>query len=66
MRKVYFNGELVDAQERLLQDKKAGFDPFAEELRGESTYVEPPFIVGLRDLLERIVKKEVNVISKRR
>ena len=60
------NGELVDTQERLLQSKKDGFDPFSEEYRGESTYVEPPFIVALRDLLERIVNKEVNVISKRR
>ena len=60
------NGELVDTQERLLQSKKDGFDPFSEEYRGESTYVEPPFIVALRDLLERIVNKEVNVTSKRR
>ena len=58
------NGELVDTQERLLQSKKDGFDPFSEEYRG-TTYVEPPFIVA-RDLLERIVNKEVNVISKRR
>ena len=60
------NGELVDAQELLLESKKSGIDPFAEEYRGESTSIEPPFIVGLRDLLERIVNKEVNVISKRR
>ena len=59
------NGELVDTQERS-QSKKDGFDPFSEEYRGESTYVEPPFIVALRDLLERIVNKEVNVTSKRR
>ena len=60
------NGELVDAQELLLESKKSGIDPFAEEYRGESTSIEPPFIVGLRDLLERIVNKEVTVISKRR
>ena len=60
------NGELVDTQERLLKSKNDGFDPFSEEYRGESTYVEPPFIVALRDLLERIVKKEVIVTSKRR
>ena len=60
------NGELVDTQERLLRSKKDGFDPFSEEYRGESTYVEPPFIVALRDLLERIVNKEVKVTSKRR
>ena len=60
------NGELVDAQEELLASKKSGIDPFAEEFRGESTSIEPPFIVGLRDLLERIVDNEIKVISKRR
>ena len=36
------NGELVDTQERLLQSKKDGFDPFRKNI-SESTYVEPHF-----------------------
>ena len=54
-------GNLIDARDDYLAYQKDDIDPNSEELRGESTTTEPPFIVGLREILLRINDKKINV-----
>ncbi len=57
-------GNLIDAQADFKDYKKLNIDPNSQELRGESTTTEPPFIVGLREIILRIndnKNKKINV-----
>ena len=58
--------KLIEAQEANLQYIKDGIDPNSEDLRGESTTTEPPFIVGIRNILSRINNSEIDVENHQR
>ena len=53
--------KLLESQEDNIKLLDEGIDINTEELRGESTTTEPPFIVGIRDILTRINNSEINV-----
>ncbi len=60
------NTNLVTSQENLQDAKKDGIDYLSEDMKGESSIIEPPFIVAIKEILERISKKEINILSKNR
>ena len=59
------NMELVESQEKLQDEKKQGLDPFDKELRGESSLMEPCFIVALREIMHKASTKEIIITSKK-
>ena len=57
-------GNLIDAQAEFKDYQTLDIDPNSQELRGESTTTEPPFVVGLREIILRIndnKNKKINV-----
>ena len=59
------NTELVNSQADALDAKKMGLDLDSNEIKSESSRIEPPFIVALKEILERISKKEIPIRSAR-
>ena len=59
------NMELVESQEKLQEEKKQGLDPFDKELRGETSLMEPCFIVALREIMLKASTNEIQITSKR-
>ena len=59
------NMELVESQEKLQEEKKQGLDPFDKDLKGESSLMEPCFIVALREIMHKASTKEIIITSKR-
>tara|TARA_Y100001970_G_C14247477_1_gene869355 strand:- start:805 stop:4269 length:3465 start_codon:yes stop_codon:yes gene_type:complete len=57
------NTELVNSQADALEAKKEGVDIDSTEIMSESSRIEPPFIVALKEILERISRKEINIKS---
>ena len=59
------NTNLVTAQEELIDAKKDGLDYLSDDMKGESSIIEPPFIVAIKEILERVSKREINLLSKK-
>ena len=59
------NTELVNSQADALEAKKQGIDIDSQEIKAESSRIEPPFIVALKEILERISRKEIPIRSAR-
>jgi hypothetical protein len=59
------NTELVNSQADALEAKKKGIDIDTQEIKSESSRIEPPFIVALKEILERISRKEIPIRSAR-
>ena len=59
------NTNLVTAQEELQDAKKDGLDYLSDDMKGETSIIEPPFIVAIKEILERVSKKEINLLSKK-
>ena len=45
--------------------KKDGLDYLSDDMKGETSIIEPPFIVAIKEILERVSKKEINLLSKK-
>ena len=60
------NTNLVSSQEELLDAQKDGLDHLADDIKGESSIIEPPFIVAIKEILERVSKNEINLLSRHR
>ena len=52
-------------QEKLQEEKKQGLDPFDKDLKGETSLMEPCFIVALREIMQKASTKEIKITSKR-
>ena len=48
-----------------LEAKKQGVDLDSTEVKAESSRIEPPFIVALKEILERISRNEIPIRSAR-
>ena len=59
------NTELVNSQADALEAKKQGVDLDSTDVKAESARIEPPFIVALKEILERISKNEIPIRSAR-
>ena len=59
------NTELVNSQADALEAKKQGVDLDSTEVKAESSRIEPPFIVALKEILERISRNEIPIRSAR-
>ena len=59
------NTNLVSAQEELIDARKDGLDYLSDDMKGESSIIEPPFIVAIKEILERVSKREINLLSKK-
>ena len=59
------NMELVESQEKLQEEKKQGLDPFDKDLKGETSLMEPCFIVALREIMQKASTNEIKITSKR-
>ena len=59
------NTNLVTAQEELQDARKDGLDYLSDDMKGETSIIEPPFIVAIKEILERVSKREINLLSKK-
>jgi len=59
------NTELVNSQADALEAQKQGVPIDSEEFKSESSRIEPPFIVALKEILERITRDEIPIRSAR-
>ena len=59
------NTELVNSQADALEAKKQGVDLDSTDIKSESSRIEPPFVVALKEILERISKNEIPIRTAR-
>ena len=59
------NTELVNSQADALEAKKQGVDLDSTDIKSESSRIEPPFVVALKEILERISRNEIPIRSAR-
>ena len=59
------NTELVNSQADAIDAKKQGVDIDSQEVKSESSRIEPPFIVALKEILERISRDKIPIRSAR-
>ena len=59
------NTTLVDSQHEALKAKENGVPIYDQEIMAESSRIEPPFIVALKEILERISQNKIRIQSTR-